>query len=100
MKLTKQVTLIMNLNPPEQFKFHTPTGPIMVNTLRFSPEDFSPEPTRYHRHRHGWARGSAIKKDGSIALFDRQGNIPFSDIPPHLLEAAIKEFNRNPKVSL
>lgn len=104
MKVTKHVTLIMEIEPSETFKFKTRTGEIFVEELRFHPEDFDEsEPDDdgvKSRFRKAWVRGTAIKNDGTRALFDRRDYIPFSDIPPHLLHAAVREFNNNKKVAL
>jgi hypothetical protein len=95
--LTKRVSLQIRLDASEQFKFETRTGPIMADYIMFNPKDFN---KREGFEREAWVRGFAIKIDGSMALIHRADHIKFSDIPPHILEAAVKEFNRRELVRL
>lgn len=97
MQISKSVSVTVRLEASEQFRFETPTGPIMVSHMSFSPGDFR-MPPRGERCAH--ARGPGIKKDGSVALIDRSGYIPFRLIPTPILEGAIKALRDTPEISL
>lgn len=69
-------TIWVHLTPDEEFKAMTPTGQILVRTIRVEERgvDGGVIP-------HVGIAGSAIKKDGTKALFDRQGYMIWEQLP-------------------
>ena len=61
------------LEPGQGFYADTPTGRIRVRQIRLTD--------------YGWKRnivhitGPAVKKDGTFAMFERQGEMPFDELP-------------------
>lgn len=97
MNATRRISVTIRLDASEQFKWKTQTGPIWCERFSFGEDDFKP---RDNGARTVLVSGTAIKKDGTAALFHRQDYIPFHEVPPNILRRAVAEFNRNPGVKL
>lgn len=77
----KEERLTIYLEGDERFRFQTRTGPIQVSRIRFGSGTLAGRVS---------VRGWGIKKDGSQAAVQRDGDMPLSDLPREVLEAAIK----------
>jgi hypothetical protein len=58
---------VVNMSTEHQFRVETDTGPIMVNQIRMS--EYGVGRQRVN------VTGRAIKKDGTLAYFNRQGDV-------------------------
>lgn len=75
MIITEYTTIHVRLNEDEQYRYETPTGPIMVDHLILHGygNDTDIEQATVH--------GTAIKKNGDKALFNRNGTVKLTALP-------------------
>jgi hypothetical protein len=96
MRATKRVSVTVMLDASEQFRFKTQTGEIRVRTITFHPHDFDFNANGYYA---AFCVGTAIKKDGTPALFDRRDNIEFRFIPMYVLDRVRETLAEGDSVS-